>query len=159
MPRVINSGWQPYWFLFQNGRVRKLRNLLCFISFDPHEIFWWFWCLVWCFLSKGIWIWCSADNNISNWWIFFRSGSKIRLKKSFQSYFLLSNHISATGDLWKCFLKSSFIWMQITRSTIYYLLPWPPHWIYNMANHGLCDGKCHPSQLWLLQFFLQTSHI
>ena len=22
-----------------------------------------------------------------------------------------------------------------------------------MANHGMCDGKCHPSQLWLLQFF------
>ena len=69
------------------------------------------------FGGKGIGIWCSAENNISSWWIFFRSGSKIRLKKfNFQSYFLLSNHISATGDLWKCFLKSSFIWMHITRS-------------------------------------------
>ena len=112
--------------------------------------------LVWCFCCKGVWIWCSADNNISSWWIYLRSGSKIRLKKfNFQSYFLLSNHISATGDLW----KSSFIWMHITRSTTYYLLPWPPHWICNMANHGMCDGKCRPSQLWLLQFFLQTSHI
>ena len=30
---------------------------------------------------------------------------------------------------------------------------------YNMANHGMCDGKYRTSQLWLLQFFLQTSHI
>ena len=61
---------------------------------------------MWCFGGVGIWIWCSADNNISNWWIFSRSGSKIRFKKFiFQSYFLLSNNISATGDLWKCFLE------------------------------------------------------
>ena len=89
---------------FQNDHLPKWRNLLCFISFYPHEIFWWFWCLVWRFCGKGIWIWCSADNNISSWWIVLRSGSKIMLKKfNFQSDFLLSNHISATGNLWKCF--------------------------------------------------------
>ena len=61
---------------------------------------------MWCFGGKGIWIWCSADNNISSWWIVVRSGSKIRLKKiNFQSDFLLSNHISATGNLWKWFLE------------------------------------------------------
>ena len=40
-----------------------------------------------------------------------------------------------------------------------YLLPWLPHWISKMANHGMCDGKCCPSRLYLLQFFLQISHI
>ena len=65
---------------------------------------------------------------------------------NFQSYFLLSSHISAT----------SFIWMHISRSTTYYLLPWPPHWICMMANHGMCDEKCHLSWLYLLQFFLQN---
>ena len=61
---------------------------------------------MWCFGGKGIWIWCLPDNNVSSWWIFLRPGSKIRLKKfNFQSYFLLSNHISATGDLWKCFFE------------------------------------------------------
>ena len=49
------------------------------------------------------------------------------------------------------FLKSSFLWM--------HLIPWPPHSICKMANHGMNDGKCHPSWLYLLQFFLQTSHI
>ena len=37
---------------------------------------------MWCFGGKWIWIWCSADNNMSIWWIVLRSGSKIRLKKS-----------------------------------------------------------------------------
>ena len=40
-----------------------------------------------------------------------------------------------------------------------YLLPWLPHWISKMANHGMCDGKCCHSRLYLLQFFLQISHI
>ena len=113
------------------------------------------------FCGKGIWIWCSADNNISSWWIVLRSGSKIRLKKiQFSVRFLVvKSHFSNRQSMKVFFLKSSFIWMHITRSTTYYLLPWPPHWIIKMANHDMCDEKCHPSQLWMLQFFLKTSHI
>ena len=31
--------------------------------------------------------------------------------------------------------------------------------ISKMANHGMCDGKCCLSRLYLLHFFLQISHI
>ena len=75
----------------------------------------------------------------------------------FQSYFCqITFHRQTVYE--KVFLKSSFIWMHITRSTTYHLSPWPPHWIYNMDNHGVCDRKCRPSRLYLLHFFADISH-
>ena len=70
----------------------------------------------WCFWGKWLWIWCSADNNISSCWIFMKSGSKIRLKKfNFQSYFL-SNHIlfvtmASTLDLQ--YGQSWYVWWKM----------------------------------------------
>ena len=86
----------------------------------------------------------------------FKSGSKIRLKKSIFSLISFCQITFQQQAIYESvFLKSSFVWMHITGSSTYYLLPWPPHWIYNMANHGMCDRKCLPSQLWLLHFFLR----
>ena len=84
-----------------------------------------------------------------------RSGSKIRLKKTIFSQISCCQITFQQQAIYESdFLKSSFIWMHITRSTTY-LLPWPPHWIIKMANHDMCDGKCHPSQMWMLHFFLE----
>ena len=159
MPRDINSWWQPYW-IFSKWPPPKMKEFTLF------HIFLSTWNILMVLVSsvifggKGIWIWCSADNNISSWWIVLRSGSKIRLKKSIFSQISFCQITLQQQAIYESiFLKSSFIWMHITRSTTYYLLPWPPHWIIKMANHAMCDGKCHSSQLWMLQFFLKTSHI
>ena len=120
---------------FQNSHLRKWGNLLCFVSFDRST-----WDilmvlrLIWWFGGEGVWMWCSADNHISGWGIFLKSGIKSTKKFNFQSYFLLSSHILATNGLWKWFLK--IIIHIISRSTTYYLLPWPPHWICKMANQN-----------------------
>ena len=120
MPRDINSWWQPY-CIFSKWPPPKMKEFILFHIFLStwnilmvlvssvmgfFLLFFFFFFFFFWGGGKGIWIWCSADNNISSWWIVLRSGSKIRLKKfNFQSDFLLSNHISATANLWKCFLE------------------------------------------------------
>ena len=158
---VINfrTGAQSYQLLvaaildfFQNGHLRKWRNLLCFIFLiHQHEIF----------IGSGVW--CDvlgmkeSEYDVQMTFISVAEGYHwdLEVKSTKNSTF---SHISCCQVTFQQqtvyendFLKSSFLWM--------HLLPWPPHSICKMANHGMCDGKCHPSWLYLLQFFLQTSHI
>ena len=109
---------------------------------------------MWCFRGEGVWIWCSDDNHISGWGIFLRSGSKINKKIIFSHISCCQVTFQQQAVYENDFLKSSLIWMHISRSTTYYLLPWPPHWICKMANHDMCDGKCYPSWVYVFTVFL-----
>ena len=90
---------------------------------------------------------------------FLDLGVKSTKRMKLSVLFLVKSHFS-NRQFMKMFSWNHHSYRCILQGVTHnYLLPWLPHWISKMANHGMCDGKCCPSRLYLLQFFLQISHI